>query len=342
MIIKDISLKVADYQMINNLQSFTFTHSIRSSWIIQITDNDDFIGYGEASPLPMFNIESFEESGYCLEGFKLAVSNIDDDINIEELLILSDIHTSNAPSACFAIQTALYDLSSKKNNKTFSQFINVQSLLRVQSNGLYDLTALNHYKVIKFKAGFRNLYDEIELLENLVAKFDSDISFIIDLNQAYDLPKAIRFLKEIDRFNIKYIEQPLAKDQLEDLEELRYHSNIPIALDESVSDIDSINMVLDNNAADILVLKPQSIGSFKKINQAVKLIKSNNKKVIISSSLEGLIGRFCTMHLVAINQISDTCGLALEKIYEHENNIFPNIKNGILQIPNQIGLGIPE
>ena len=255
---------------------------------------------------------------------------------------MSDIHTLNAPSACFAIQTALYDLLSKKNNKTFSQFINSKSLLKVKSNGLYNLTRLGSYKVIKLKAGFRNLYDEIELLENLVEKFDSDISFIIDLNQAYDLPKAIRFLKEIDRFNIKYIEQPLAKDQLEDLEELRYHSNIPIALDESVSDIDSINMILDNNAADILVLKPQSIGSFKKINQAVKLIKSNNKKVIISSSLEGLIGRFCTMHLVAINQISNTCGLALEKIYEHENNIFPKIKNGLLEIPNQIGLGVPE
>lgn len=340
MIIKDISLKVVDYQMINNLQSSTFLHSVRSSWIIQITDNDDFVGNGEASPLPIFNIESFEESGYCLEGFKLAVSNIDTDINLEELLILSDIHTINSPSACFAIQTALYDLLSKKNNQTFSQFINSKSLLKVKSNGLYNLTTLDSYKVIKLKAGFRNLYDEIELLEDLVEKFDSDISFIIDLNQAYDLPKAIRFLKEIDRFNIKYVEQPLSKNQLEDLEELRYHSNIPIALDESISDIDSINIVLENNAADILILKPQSIGSFKKLNQAIKLIKSNNKKVIVSSSLEGSIGRFCTMHLVAINHISNTCGLALEKIYEHENNIFPNIENGIINISDQAGLGI--
>ena len=340
MIIQNLSLEVVHYQMINNLQSSSFTHNFRNSWIIKITDNDGFTGYGEASPLPEFNTESFEESGYCLEGFKLAVNGIDDDISLDELLILSNVHTLNAPSSAFAIQTALYDLLSKKNNKSFSVFINQDSLLEVKSNGVYDLTSINRYKVIKVKCGFRNLYDEIELLDNLVKNNNLDISFILDLNQAYDLSQAIRFLKEIDRFNIKYIEQPLPKDQLEDLEELRYHSDIQIALDESVISIESINEILDKNAADIFILKPQSIGSFEKLNQAIKLIKSADKKVIITSSLEGSIGRFCTMHLVAINQITNTCGLALEKIYEHENHIFPDINNGVIKICNQSGLGL--
>ena len=61
---------------------------------------------------------------------------------------------------------------------------------------------------------------------------------------------------------------------------------------------------------------------------------------MITSSLEGAIGRFCTMHLVAANHITTTCGLALEKIYKHENNIFPDIANGIINISDQAGLGI--
>ena len=56
---------------------------------------------------------------------------------------------------------------------------------------------------------------------------------------------------------------------------------------------------------------------------------------MISSSLEGSIGRFSTMHLVAANNITNTCGLALEKIYEHENHIFPNISNGLFKISNK-------
>ena len=340
MIIKNLSLKAANYKMVNKLKSSNFTHNIRNSWIIKIEDNDGFIGYGEASPLPSFNRESFEEAGYCLEGFKLAIRDINEPISIEESIILSNVHTLTAPSATFAIQTALYDLLSKKNNQSLGSFINSDSLSSLQSNGIYNLTSINNYKVVKVKCGFRNLYDEIELLDNLVQQEGTDIEFILDLNQAYDLPKAIRFLKEINRFNIKYVEQPLAHDQLEDLEELRYHSDIPIALDESVTDIDSINKILDINAADVFILKPQSIGSFQKLNQAIELIKNNNKKAVITSSLEGSIGRFATMHLVAANQITDECGLALEKIYNHEDHIFPNIENGTVTISNQPGLGL--
>ena len=45
----------------------------------------------------------------------------------------------------------------------------------------------------------------IKTIGNLVKEYNSSISFILDLNQAYNLSKAIRFLKEVDRFNIKYI-----------------------------------------------------------------------------------------------------------------------------------------
>ena len=173
-----------------------------------------------ASPIHPFNNESFEESGYCIEGFKLALSNINDDISLDELIILSNVHSLNAPSATFAIQTAIYDLLSKKNNKSLSAFMNKKSLTKVKSNGIYGLTSIKNYKTIKIKCGFRNLYNELELLDKLVNEHNSNISFILDLNQAYDLPKAIRFLKEIERFNIKYVEQPLAQNELEDLEQL--------------------------------------------------------------------------------------------------------------------------
>lgn len=340
MIIKDISLNANQYQMIQSLKATNFTHNIRDSWILKITDNEGFVGYGEASPLSSFNNESFEESGYCIEGFKLALSNTNDDISLDELIILSNVHSLNAPSATFAIQTAIYDLLSKKNNKSLSAFMNKKSLTEVQSNGIYGLTSINNYQTIKIKCGFRNLYDELELLDKLVNDYHSSISFILDLNQAYDLPKAIRFLKEIEKFNIKYVEQPLPQNELEDLEELRYHSEIPIALDESVTSFDSINHILDYNAADILILKPQSIGSFQKLNKAIELIESAGKKASITCSLEGNIGRFSTMHLVAVNNITNTCGLALEKIYKDENNIFPNINDGLIKISDKPGLGL--
>tara|TARA_B110000014_G_scaffold214486_1_gene167713 strand:+ start:2253 stop:3278 length:1026 start_codon:yes stop_codon:yes gene_type:complete len=338
MIIKDLSISPISQKFIKDLKTFNFIHSDRDSWIIKITTQEGYVGYGEASPIPNFNDETFEASGYALEGFKLALKGVHN-IEIDEMMILTKAHTLEAPSANFAIETALYDILSQKKKLPLCKFLNSKALSKISVNGVYQLTDLNNYSVIKVKCGFRNLYDEIELLAELSEKYGDSVRFIIDLNQAYDLPKAIRFFKEMARFNIEYIEQPIKKNNFEDLLELRFHSDIPIALDESIDSVQSINNALSINCGDIFIIKPQSIGSFSEIKKAVQLVKSANKIPIITSSLEGIIGRLSAMHLSSSNLIMDNCGLLMEPIYKGEENIIPKINNGILDIPNNIGLG---
>ena len=337
MIIKDISIFPVSHKLVNHLETTNFIHTERDSWIIKITTDEGYIGYGEASPIPNFNDETFEASGYSLEGFKLAINGVGE-IEIEEIMILIKAHTFEAPSANFAIETAIYDILSQQKNITLSKFLNSDALSQVYVNGVYQLTKLNNYSVIKVKCGFRNLYDEIELLEGLSAKYDN-VRFIIDLNQAYDLPKAIRFFKEVSRFKIDYIEQPIEKNNFEDLLELSFHSEIPIALDESIKNLQSINKALSINCGDVFIIKPQSIGSFSNIQKAISLVREGGKIPVITSSLEGSIGRLATMHLVSANCIKHTCGLLMEPIYYGEEEVIPKINNGILDVPNKIGLG---
>lgn len=337
MIIKDISIFPVSHKLVNHLETTNFIHTERDSWIIKITTDEGYIGYGEASPIPNFNDETFEASGYSLEGFKLAINGVGE-IEIEEIMILIKAHTFEAPSANFAIETAIYDILSQQKNITLSKFLNSDALSQVYVNGVYQLTKLNNYSVIKVKCGFRNLYDEIELLDGLSAKYDN-VRFIIDLNQAYDLPKAIRFFKEVSRFKIEYIEQPIEKNNFEDLIELSFHSDIPIALDESIKSLQSINKALSINCGDVFIIKPQSIGSFSDIKKAISLVREGGKIPVITSSLEGSIGRLATMHLVSANCIKHNSGLLMEPIYYGEEEVIPKINNGILDIPNKVGLG---
>ena len=337
MIIKDISIFPVSHKLVNHLETTNFIHTERDSWIIKITTDEGYIGYGEASPIPNFNDETFEASGYSLEGFKLAINGVGE-IEIEEIMILIKAHTFEAPSANFAIETAIYDILSQQKNITLSKFLNSDALSQVYVNGVYQLTKLNNYSVIKVKCGFRNLYDEIELLDGLSAKYDH-VRFIIDLNQAYDLPKAIRFFKEVSRFKIEYIEQPIEKNNFEDLIELSFHSDIPIALDESIKSLQSINKALSINCGDVFIIKPQSIGSFSDIKKAISLVREGGKIPVITSSLEGSIGRLATMHLVSANCIKHNCGLLMEPIYYGEEEVIPKINNGILDMPNKVGLG---
>ena len=177
-------------------------------------------------------------------------------------------------------------------------------------------------------------------LEKLTLKYGEDIKFRVDLNEAYDLPRAIRFCKEMNDFNIDYIEQPLSRDSLEDTAELRLHTDFHIALDESVYNMSSVDSILEHNAADVFIVKPQMTGGFSRTNKLIKYISSEHKRCIITSLLEFSIGRMATLHLVAANNIDEPCGLALEKIYSNELTSLPIIDNGFVQIPQKIGLGV--
>ena len=109
---------------------------------------------------------------------------------------------------------------------------------------------------MKVKTGFRRTLDEIEHMVMLTQSFGEDTLFRLDANGAFDLSQAIRFSKEMEVFNIDYIEQPLPANALSDLSELRQHTEIPIAVDESISDYESAIYIIEESAADVLIIKP--------------------------------------------------------------------------------------
>ena len=75
-----------------------------------------------------------------------------------------------------------------------------------------------------------------------------------------DLNRSIRFCKMLEGKPIDYIEQTIESKHLEDIQELAFHTEILIAVDESVTDIDSVHRFLEYQCADVFVLKPMTIG----------------------------------------------------------------------------------
>jgi len=199
--------------------------------------------------------------------------------------------------------------------------------------------ALDGFKVIKVKVGLGNIFDEIEQLEKLTDSYGKKVLFRLDANGFFDLPKAIRFCKEMEKFNIEYIEQPLPVNDVDDLKELQFHTDIPIALDESITCLESAKKIIDMEVAQVFVIKPMVSGGFIESNKLIEVARSNNIIPIISSSLETAIGRMACIHLVASNKIQDACGLATDCFF-NEDIATPQIKNGILNIPDKPGLGL--
>ena len=72
------------------------------------------------------------------------------------------------------------------------------------------------------------------------------------------------------------------------------------------------------------------------------LIKSESKRVNLSSLLESNVGRLHYLHLCSAFNIKEESGIAPGVLFENDICVFPNIKQGEIFLHNKPGIGIDE
>ena len=337
-------MKISHFQVIpysipfvKPLQTAGETYTHREGIWLKL-QSEKFTGFGEAAPLSGFSRETLKEVHYALEGFHQAIEG--ENFESDELFSLIEVHSQNIPSVRFSLETAIYDILAKEAELPLAKYCNPNAKTEIPVNGMAGVHFPGDgFSVIKVKVGFRNLFDEIENMEYLTKSFGEDIQFRLDANGAFDLPKAIRFCKEMEKFNIDYIEQPLPADNLEDLAELTYHTEIPIAVDESLTDFQSAEKIIEEQAAHVFVIKPMVSGGFTECKKIINLARTENIRVVITSSLETSIGRTACLHLALTNEITEACGLATGEVLNEGKPTQP-IQGGKIAISDSPGLGV--
>ena len=337
------SIKTSPYELTFKKQysNSKFSISYRQGFIISLSSNG-INGYGDCCPLDQFSEESYEQSCYGLEGFKLSIDKTKE-IDFEELMHLAEAHGESQPSVQFAIEFAIFDLCSKLEKISLNKFINNNSDPFVKIN-YYQESQVEPFKdmVVKLKIVSSNLFDEIERVDRVLDQFKGMAKLRLDFNGSMDLTKAIRFCKMLDGKSIDYLEQPLSKNSFEDMHELTLHTDIPIAADEMITDIISLNKVLDYQCADVFILKPMLIGGINRCREMIKIITSESKRYNISSLLESNIGRLSYLHLASAFNISEESGIATNIFFNNDICDFPTPVYGIIKLDNDSGIGINE
>ena len=313
----------------------TYTHR-EGIWLK--LQSEKFTGFGEAAPLSGFSRETLKEVHYALEGFHQAIEG--ENFESDELFSLIEVHSQNIPSVRFSLETAIYDILAKEAELPLAKYCNPSAKTEIPVNGMTGVHFPGDgFSIIKVKVGFRNIFDEIENMEYLTKSFGEDIQFRLDANGAFDLPKAIRFCKGMEKFNIDYIEQPLPANNLEDLAELTYHTEISIAVDESLTDFTSAEKIINEQAAQVFVIKPMASGGFTECEKIIHLAQAETIRTVITSSLETSIGRAACLHLVLANEITEVCGLATGCLLSEDKPLSP-ILGGKIGLSESLGLGI--
>ncbi|HET8914522.1 MAG TPA: o-succinylbenzoate synthase [Propionibacteriaceae bacterium] len=132
----------------------------------------------------------------------------------------------------------------------------------------------------------------------------------IDANGGWSLDEALNAIRELNRFDLEYVEQPCASvDELADLRRRLARSglSVPVAADESIRRAQDPYQVAERQAADIAVLKVQPLGGVRACLQIAERI---GLPVVVSSALETSIGIRAGLALAAaLPELPYACGL---------------------------------
>lgn len=209
------------------------------------------------------------------------------------------------PSIQFGVEMAFLSLKSDNPYVLFpSEFTNTSKSIPI--NGLIwmgepsfmkeqiEEKLADGFKCIKLKIGAIDFDKELELLQFIRAHFPADkIEIRVDANGAFSSAEALDKLNQLYKFQLHSIEQPIKKGTIELMHDLCKATPFPIALDEELIGVFSIEekeKLLQEVQPQYIILKPSFVGGFRGTQEWITLAEKYNIGWWITSALESNIG----------------------------------------------------
>lgn len=192
--------------------------------------------------------------------------------------------------------------------------------------------ASNPYPIYKMKMGSAR---DLEVLR--AARQVTDAIIRVDANEAWTIEDARLLLPQLEQLNIELIEQPLNREDVEGMQELKKISTIPIIADEACHNEKDLAKI--EGSYDGINVK---LAKCSGITPAVSLIKAARQrglKIMLGCMSEGVVGCTAMSHLLPLADYADIDG---PLILEDDTFTGMQLENGHIAEPKGVGLGITE
>ena len=335
-----LSLKFYPYEL-QLAHTFTVSsYSRKTTPGVQVEiDFDGLTGYGEASMPPYLGhtVESV-----CAFLSKVDLSQFNSPFLLEDIMEYLDTLSPGDAPAKAAIDIALHDLigklcgqplfkiwgynPAKAGPTTFTIGIDTPEIVREKT-----LECADRFKILKVKVGL----DSDEMMINTIRSV-TDLPLAVDANQGWkDKQKALDEIFWLKEQGVVLVEQPMAKERIDDVAWITERSPLPIIADEAIQRLKDI---------------PAIKGAYSGIN--IKLMKSTGlleaRKMIAYARAEGM-----TVMVGCMTETSCACTAAAQLAPAADfcdidgnllitNDLFEGmtVADGEMVLPDRPGLGL--
>ncbi len=302
-------------------------------------DYDGFTGYGEAS-MPPYLGQTVESVCAFLE--KVDLGRFSDPFQLEDILSYVDSLSPGDTAAKAAVDIALHDLvgkllgqpwfrlwgldPAKAPDTTFTIGIDTADVVREKTRECAD-----KFNILKVKVGLENDEEMIRTIREV-----TDLPLAVDANQGWkDREKALDEIFWLAEQGVVMVEQPMAKERLEDNAWITERSPLPIFADESIQRL-----------ADIPAIK----GAYSGIN--IKLMKCTGMreawKMLTYARAEGMrvmVGCMtetsCAVSAAAqLSPAVDFADLDGNLLISNDRFAGVTVEGGRLVLPDRPGIGL--
>ncbi len=285
----------------------------------------------------------------ALQGLELGDASM-----VEATLRHIDAWPSIGRAARSAAESALVDVLARLAGRSVGSFLLTGSTADVAVNAMLGISPPDEtadlaaelveagYRCLKLKAGL----EPDGALEGRVAavraRVGPDVALRLDFNGSLSAELAADVLAGLADLDIEYAEQPISPAEgAEALARLRWMGAVPIAADESVSDLGAARVLLDTSAVDALVVKPARVGGLRQAQAIIELATAAAVPVTVSTLFETGVGLAGALHLAATTPGPQAHGLATAALLESDLLRAPlAISGGRMKVPDGPGLGI--
>jgi L-alanine-DL-glutamate epimerase-like enolase superfamily enzyme len=319
---------------------FTIAANSRTTTPVMLTEIElnGMIGYGEASMPPYLG-----ESHKTVQAFlsKVDLSNYENPFDLETILNDIDAIEPGNTAAKASVDIALHDLIGKfmgqswfniwgydKNktpNTSFTIGIDTSEVVRQKTKEAEE------FKVLKVKLGRDTDKEMIETIRSV-----TDKPLTGDVNQGWkDKEKALEMLHWLHDRNMVMIEQPLPKEQIDDLAWLAERSPLPIIGDEGVQRLADVQKAVSvYHGINIKLMKCTGMREAQKM---LILARSLGMKVMLGCMTETSCAISAASHLSPMVDWADLDGALLIK-----NDVFNGTKiiDGKVTLMDRSGIGV--
>lgn len=312
---------------------------------VRVQDEDGLFGVGEAATLARFTGET-TSTIKCVIDEILAPAIIGKNATDVRAVILSmEKAIPRNHNAKAAVEMAVWDLSGKclgvpiyqllggklRDSIPIAHVIGLKPL-ELMAKEAKEAVAKGHTTIkVKLTGEIGN---DIAILETIRDAIGPSKSLRADANTAYNIKNAIQAAKVFEEFNLQYLEQPCASNLPGGLKEIREHTNIPIAADESLLSRQDALDLIRTKSIDWLVIKLIKVGGILPALEIATLASLAGIGCTIVSPIETSIGTAAGLHLAAVIP----CNFAAHEL-SGPDYLVKDPTNGYKEIGAEIMLG---